>query len=138
MGKRAGFILTNQHRRLAARRGSKNRFAQGAGRDHAAIAEAIGPINDQQGQCFCEGRVLQPIIHDDRLRPGRLRGCPAGCAIRGYPGGAKVGQQQSLIPHGAAVMGGGVNPHRALQLATIAAQQEMSGQAACLKPLAEI
>ena len=133
-----GLVLADDHRGAAARGGGGHRLAQRPGRDDAAIAEAEGPVDDQQREVLLQRRVLQPVIHDDGLRPGRHRRPRPGAAIGRDPGRPLGRQQQRFVAHRLAVMRHRIHLHRPLQPAAIAAQQEMHGDAAIGQPLPEI
>ena len=94
---RAGFVIADQHRRLAARGGGLHRLAQGAGGQQKAVAEAVAAIDDQERKGFFHGRVLQPVIHDNGARPFGQRQAGTGGAVMRQHGGGGGGEQHGFI-----------------------------------------
>ena len=93
----AGAVRADEDGGLAAGGGGLDGFTQGAGGKDVAVAEAALAVDYQQGQVFVQGRVLQPVIHDEDVRPGLDGEAGGGGPVGTDPGRGGPGKEQGLV-----------------------------------------
>ncbi len=74
-------------------------FAQWSGGNEPAVLEATLCIDDNEREILGDLEILKTVIHDDDVRPERIRKARAVCAIASHDDGAVRCQQQRLIAH---------------------------------------
>ncbi len=77
--------------------------------DDAAIADAAAAIHEQDREILFERGVLKPIVHDDHVRAGKLRGFCARHAVMSDDGRRKARQEQRLVTNGGGRMDSRIN-----------------------------
>ena len=99
----AGPVVADQQDRVRSSQAALRRLAQRAGRQHAAIAEAVLAIDRQQRPALRDGRILEPVIEQRQRGAGRRCGAHRCGAVAGDPAGSDFGQQQRLVGNRGAV-----------------------------------
>ena len=134
---RAGLVRADQDRRLTAGGAGGDRFAQRPGRHDPAVAEAEGAVDRQQREGLLQGRVLQAVIHHQRLRSRRQGRARTGGTIGADPGGRDRREQQGLVADKTDGIVP-VYPMHAARRPAIAAQKHVHGDASCGQPGGDI
>ena len=121
----AGFVFAHEHDRIRARDPGGDGLAQGPGRDHALVAEAVAAVDDDECQILRERRILEAVVHHDAAGARRDGGAGAGRAIARDPRRRHLGEQQRLIADGSRIVAGRIDADGPRRAPAIAAREEM-------------
>ena len=100
------------------------RGTHGPGRDHAAIANAAGAVDNHDGKIFDQRRVLKSVVHHDGRSAGGARHLRPGDTVMRDDGRCKPRQQQRLVAHLGRTVARRVHAQGPGNLAAIAAAEK--------------
>ena len=96
-------------------------FAKRTRRNHPSVAKAVLSIDNENRKGLSYRRVLEAIIEQNNVGPGRDRGANSGSAVAGDPASRARRKQQSFIPDRGCIVVGAIDPHRPSQTPAISA-----------------